>query len=180
MLVLSCQVGLFLYVILWYCAIKMECPEYYKTAGLALQASQHLENTLQQILFLLADQDLIDYDKDKAKSFLDGKESITLGNMIHIMKNMKLLERQQIKTLYASLDARNFLIHRFFVDSKYLMDKKYWPIANEEVDELWGKIQKSNVIMEKVLNKLYESIGIDTVYLEKMYVELLKLYGWTD
>ena len=136
-------------------------PKFYETAGQALEASQNLENTLQQILYFLSILEFIDFDVNHASNLLKGIESATLGKLIKILRTHKCLTKNQTDILYSALRARNFLIHRFFLDTMWYMRKNNWNKTDDQIFDLWTKIQNGTQTMEKVLNKLHKLSGID-------------------
>jgi hypothetical protein len=93
-------------------AAKMRELHYW--AGLTLNAAQGLEYGCKLVIFLLAEQKLVDYSVRDAQALMDVDQKKTFGQVLKTLKKYVPFDANQEGLFMEALQKRNWFIHEFY------------------------------------------------------------------
>ena len=72
------------------------------------------EVRLQVLLFILADQKLVEYSAKDARALMEGDRKKTFGQIFSTLKRYIQFDMEQQRQILQALEQRNFFIHDFY------------------------------------------------------------------
>jgi hypothetical protein len=83
-------------------------------AGQVLCAAQGLEYGCKFLLFILAEQKLIDYSPKDALALMEGDQKRTFGQIFNTLRRYIQFDAKREEQFLRALERRNFFIHDFY------------------------------------------------------------------
>jgi len=147
--------------------------EVFRDFGFAGFTAQMLESSLVTILLAAEDAGQIEIKKPKKKKDLESELYLserTLGQLIYILKE-KGIDEDLTKLIEDALEARNYLMHHFFVwnSENYLTDEGRGRML-EELQQLRFRIGRSQIAFSQIREQIFEKVyGYSEDDLRKLY-----------
>lgn len=142
---------------------KQEVASLYYLIGEAICMIQHLEGALSVSITLKKDV-LYPYriPKEEADNFLKKYHSFTLGKAIKLARENRLYSDILYRDLEKFLEERNWLVHKFIIDS---LDDMYVASTRDNlfhrIKAISNKAKTLQGAIEADLIKFSESLGLD-------------------
>ncbi|MGO4185284.1 hypothetical protein AB4Z17_29370 [Paenibacillus sp. TAF43_2] len=147
--------------------------ECYAHFGLSIYYAQVLEHQLvNMIVVLKLSQGLLPCEND-LDTIYERKFSKTMGHLINEIKQLFLLQTEEVDELKEILRLRNFIVHEYFKEKITLTFSRSG--KDEMINELKEFVERVQALDEKLVvysNELHEKIGITQ---EMIQAELIKV-----
>lgn len=123
--------------------------------GLTLNAAQGLEYGCKLLLFILAEQKLIDYSIRDAHALMEGELKKTFGQVFKTLRRFIRLDAQQEESFLQALERRNWFIHEFYhARAESLIDALGRDESVRELKALRKQFMASDAIMKPIIQQL--------------------------
>jgi len=153
-------------------------------AGRALMAAQAFEYGVKLLLWLLADQRLIDFNLDDAGAIIEGRRRTTLGQVLNVLNQKVGFTKDDAAILRQGLNDRNRLVHFFFLDNKEALAGFAIPAVaalgnsasdrvNSDLAAIRRNIRSADAVVNRSVQSLLRLYGIDLDGLTQSLVEAI-------
>jgi hypothetical protein len=144
----------------------------FRDFGHAAFTAQMLEASIVQILLAVNFRDFMNGRVGKEFDIDAAMERKTLGQLIQVLGRDKLIDTGLTEILRDALDARNELIHRFFITNGEFVTEQGRSQMAKRLSELRFRIGRAQVVFSQIREKSYESFfGITKERAETLYQE---------
>jgi hypothetical protein len=141
---------------------KVLAPIFFE-AGAALHDCQSFEYGIAYFLYLMSRLGATGLDLKKCTATMDGEEKQTAGQLVSLLKSHLRVSDGIEQGFVAALQARNKLIHRYFVDNaERLVDVREHDKIVREIRSLRSAVQKSHAQLQPFIKHLAHKVdGFD-------------------
>jgi len=151
--------------------------------GLTVYKAQMLEDCLRIILVAAELQDRVEFDRTTDLRLKAGDDDLLLaclGPMIKVLKaNNKSGDTDSFtKMLSEANQARNLLVHRFFVENGTdLLNAAGRLSLNDQMERIFIKIVQALLVSEGLRDKLFQEWGISKAEMQRRADDLRRQFG---
>jgi hypothetical protein len=131
-------------------------------AGLSLQACQLFEYGVKFLLVVMAQTGFGKTSFPEAAAIIEDQDKKTVGQLLGLLKQRTTISDGWRSSLQAGLDARNEIIHRFFIErAEQIADPATRPDVLTELKRLRKTVLAGDEAVREIIETLYAYAGRD-------------------